>query len=85
MDLSVVAALLSILGAGIGVWVRLNNKIAKLETQHDLRDGILKHFDASTRVTRLETQLEHTERQFHQINQALQRIESKLDTKADRA
>lgn len=84
MEPSTIVSLIGVVGAGIGVWVTLNNKISKLEAHVGLTDKVIEHFDSATRVTRLETQLEHTERQFTQINAALQRIEMKLDTKADR-
>lgn len=85
MDLPTIIALVGIIGAGVGVWVRLNSKISSLEAKHDVSHDLVKHLDAAQRVTRLETQLEHTDRQFTRIYESLQRIETKLDGKADRA
>jgi len=49
-----------------------------------LGGGIAVWVQLNTRITRLEVQYEHTDKQFNQILERLKSIEDKLDNKQDR-
>jgi len=49
-----------------------------------LGGGIAVWVQLNTRITRLEVQNEHTDKQFNQILERLKSIEDKLDNKQDR-
>lgn len=83
MDVSTIVSLLSLLGGLIGVWVQLNGRVVRLESEcnhlhkriDDVREDVDKRFDQHQATSN---------RQFDQIMDHLRRIEEKLDGKADR-
>jgi|LakMenEpi03Aug12_release.lakeMendotaPanAssembly.Ray.scaffolds.fasta_scaffold306713_4 hypothetical protein len=72
MDLMSVIATVSMLGSVIAVWVQLNGRLVRLETEN-------RHVKE-----RIDSHGHHTDKQFDAIMSHLRRIEDKLDGKADR-
>jgi hypothetical protein len=72
MDLMSVIATVSMLGSVIAVWVQLNGRLVRLETEN-------RHVKE-----RIDSHGHHTDKQFDAIMAHLRRIEDKLDGKADR-
>lgn len=72
MDLTTILSSLALLGSVIAVWVQLNGRLVRLETEN-------RHVKE-----RIDTHGHHTDKQFDAIMAHLRRIEDKLDGKADR-
>ena len=72
MDVIDVVSTAALIGSVIGVWVQLNGRLVRLETEN-------RHVKE-----RIDSHGHHTDRQFDTIMGHLRRIEDKLDGKADR-
>lgn len=72
MDSVSIVATASLLGSVIAVWVQLNGRLVKVETENRHAKERIDHHG------------HHSDKQFDAIMMHLRRIEDKLDGKADR-
>lgn len=72
MEPMTIVATASVLGSVVAVWVQLNGRLVKVETENRHAKERIDHHGL------------HTDKQFDAIMAHLRRIEDKLDGKADR-
>jgi uncharacterized protein HemX len=82
-DIGDFVALLGVAGGAIGVWVALNGRVVKLETQLQAHK---ERMDATSGSVdrRFKEHEDRAEKQYDKIMDTLVRIEEKLDGKADK-